>query len=101
MIDSISAGSLQTDKILVTNPADGRVKYLPSAAFTYGVQNYTETVATNGKTIFSTPATITDSNKIFLYRNGVLISFTLNNSNSIVSELPCKQGDQIRIIQLL
>jgi hypothetical protein len=28
-----------------------------------------------------------------------LISFTLNNSNSIISELPCNQGDQIRIIQ--
>jgi hypothetical protein len=36
-----------------------------------------------------------------LFRNGVLISFTVNGTNSIISEIPCKQGDQIRIIQLL
>ncbi len=100
-IDSINAGSLLTDKILVANPADGKIKYVSSVTSATGVQNYTETVASNGKTIFNTPSTITDTNKIFLYRNGVLISFTLNNSNSIISELPCNQGDQIRIIQLL
>ncbi len=101
IIDTISAGSLTTDKILVANPSDGRVKYIPASSFTNGVQNYSETVASNGKSIFTTPSIITDANKIFLYRNGVLISFTLNNNNSIVSELPCNQGDQIRIIQLL
>jgi hypothetical protein len=65
------------------------------------VQSKIETVATNGQTIFKTPSVITDINKILLYRNGIMISCTLNNSNSIISEVPCKQGDQIRIIQLL
>lgn len=65
------------------------------------VQSKIEIVATNGETIFKTPSTITDINKILLYRNGIMISCTLNNSNSIISEVPCKQGDQIRIIQLL
>lgn len=99
VIDSISIGNQLTDKILVANPIDGRVKYLPSATINNSIQNYSEVVASNGKNIFTTPATITDINKIFLYRNGVLISFTLNNSNSIISEIPCNQGDQIRIIQ--
>jgi hypothetical protein len=99
VIDSISIGNQLTDKILVANPIDGRIKYLPSATINNSIQNYSEIVASNGKNIFTTPATITDINKIFLYRNGVLISFTLNNSNSIISELPCNQGDQIRIIQ--
>ncbi len=101
VIDSIGTGNISTDKILVANPSDGRVKLIPATGFTYGVQNYSELVASNGQSVFQTPATITDANKIFLYRNGVLISFTVNNNNSIVSELPCKQGDQIRIIQLL
>ncbi len=100
-IDTLSVGNPQTDKILVANPADGRVRSIPISALTNAVQNYTEMVSYNGKNIFNTPAIITDANKIMLYRNGVLISFTVNNSNSIVSELPCKQGDQIRIIQLL
>jgi hypothetical protein len=101
IVDSLSLGSSTTDKILVANPTDGRVKYIPASGLTNGVQNYSEIVATSGKNIFSTPSTISDVNKIFLYRNGVLISFTVNNSNSIISEIPCKQGDQIRIIQLL
>ncbi|MFN5422630.1 MAG: hypothetical protein ACK5AO_05135 [bacterium] len=101
IIDTLSAGNPQTDKILVANPIDGRVKSISVSALTNGVQNYTEVVSYNGQNIFNTPAIITDANKILLYRNGVLISFTVNNNNSIVSELPCKQGDQIRIIQLL
>lgn len=101
VIDSVSLGSVGTDKILVVNPTDGRVKFIPGASFSNGVQNYNEMVVSNGQSIFKTPAIITDINKIFLYRNGVLISFTVNNSNSIISELPCIKGDQIRIIQLL
>ena len=101
VIDSLSTGNMATDNILVANPADGRVKRIPSSSFVSGVQKRLEVVAVNGQTVFITPATITDINKILLYRNGILISFTLNNSSSIVAELPCIRGDEIRIIQLL
>ena len=101
VIDSLTAGNVQTDKILVADPNDGRVKFIPAAGLSGTVQNYTEVVVNNGQNIFLTPSIITDVNKIFLYRNGVLISFTRITSNSIMSELPCKQGDQVRIIQLL
>ena len=101
IVDSLNLGNSSTDKLLVANPTDGRVKYIPASSLTNGVQHYSEIVAVNGKYIFSTPATISDINKISLYRNGVLISFTVNGTNSIISEIPCKQGDQIRIIQLL
>lgn len=74
---------------------------ISNTGFLIGAQSYIETVATNDQTIFKTPSTITDVNKIFLYRNGIMISFSINNSTSIKSELPCNQGDQIRIIQLL
>jgi hypothetical protein len=101
IIDSLNAGNTATDKLLVANPADGRVKLLAGSSLVTGVQNTVQTVATNDQIVFQTPAPITDPNKIFLYRNGVLILCTPNNSNSIRSEIPCKQGDQIRIIQLL
>ena len=101
VVDSLSLGNSSTDKLLVANPTDGRVKYIPASGLTNGVQQYSEIVAVNGKNIFSTPATISDINKVTLFRNGVLISFTVNGTNSIISEIPCKLGDQIKIIQLL
>jgi hypothetical protein len=66
----------------------------------FNAQNHTETVTVDGQTVFKTPYTITEQTKIFLYRNGILILHTIQN-NTIVSEIPCKKGDQIRIIQLL
>jgi hypothetical protein len=65
------------------------------------VQKKMEVVATAGQTIFTTPANITDGNKIFLYRNGVMISFTVSGLNTIVAEVASMQNDEIRIIQFL
>ncbi len=65
------------------------------------VQQYNEQVASNDKNTFKTPSFITDANKIFLYRNGVLIGFSVKDNTTIISELPCRQGDHIRIVQLL
>lgn len=72
-----------------------------TASLFFSAQNHTEIVAIDGQTVFKTPGTITDQTKIFLYRNGILITHTINNNNSITAELPCRTGDQIRIIQLL
>ena len=100
VIDSLSTGNIVTDNLLVANPADGRIKMVSSSSFVSGMQNRTEVVQTSGQTIFNTPDIINDINKILLYRNGILISFTLNNVNSIISEIPCLQGDEMRIFQL-
>ncbi|MEY4114145.1 MAG: hypothetical protein RLZ76_838 [Bacteroidota bacterium] len=72
-----------------------------NAGLFFNAQNHTEIVTTDGQTTFKSPYTITDQSKIFLYRNGILIMHTIGNNNSIIAELPCKKGDQIRIIQLL
>lgn len=72
-----------------------------SSAIPFSAQYLTEIVGVDGQTIFKTPGLITDQTKLFLYRNGILIGHTINSNNSIIAELPCKQGDQIRIIQLL
>ena len=99
-VDTIKAGNRGTDNVLVAG-SDGKVKSLSASSFLAGAQKRTEIVATNGQTVFNTPATITDINKIMLYRNGIQISFMVNNSSSIVAEIPCQTGDEIRIIQLL
>ncbi len=77
------------------------IKVNGSIAASAGVKKSLITVVTNGQTIFNTPEPITDINKISLYRNGVMISFTINNANSIAAEVSCVSGDEIRIIQLL
>lgn len=101
VIDTLNAGNTATDSILVVNPADGRVKAVSAAGFVSGARKKLDIVATAGQTSFTTPATITDANKISLYRNGVLISFTVNSPTSIEAEIACAAGDEIRIIQLL
>lgn len=77
------------------------IKVNAMTAASTGVKKSMITVSTNGQTIFNTPDPITDINKISLYRNGVMISFIINNVNSIAAEVPSVIGDEIRIIQLL
>lgn len=100
-IDSLSTGNMATDNILVANPADGKVKKVAASNFVSGVQKKLEVVAVTGQTIFNTPSAITDINKIMLYRNGVMISFSRSGNSSIKAEIACSAGDEIRIIQLL
>jgi hypothetical protein len=101
VIDSLTAGNTATDSFLVANPADGRVKMVSAASFSSGQKKNITVVGTSGQTVFTTPAAITDINKISLYRNGVLISCAVNNATSVIAEVPCVAGDEIRIIQLL
>lgn len=101
VIRTLEAGNRATDSLLVANPANGRVKAISSANFVTGVQKKLEVVATSGQTVFTTPVTITDLGKIMMYRNGIQISFALNSANSIIAEVACAAGDEIRIIQFL
>jgi hypothetical protein len=100
MIDTLTLGDINTDKILVAD-ATGKVKAVSPSAFTSGVQKKTLLAAFTGQTNFTTPSTITDADKISLYRNGVLISFNVVNSNTIAAEIACTQYDEIKIIQIL
>ncbi len=101
VIDSLTNGNIATDSFLVANPANGRVKMVSAASFGTGQKKNLTIVTTSGQTIFNTPATITDINKVSLYRNGVLIACSINTANSVIAEVPCDTGDEIRIIQLL
>ena len=65
-------------------------------------EEVTLTIAANdGQNQFATPLPITAPSKVNVYRNGVLIGFTVVN-NSIVElepEAVCYAGDEIRIVQ--
>ncbi|MCI1267561.1 MAG: hypothetical protein LKG19_13390 [Saprospiraceae bacterium] len=100
MIDSISIGDIRTDQVLVTSSIDGRIKMIPSNSFLTGMLKSIETVLALSQSVFYTPDTIYDQSRIQLFRNGVMISFTVNSTNSIISEVPCTQGDEVRILQL-
>jgi hypothetical protein len=66
---------------------------------TTNIQNRMDVVATAGQTVFTTVIPIADANKIFLYRNGIMISFNVTGSNTIQAEIASVQNDEIRIIQ--
>jgi hypothetical protein len=71
-----------------------------SGGGTMNVEKRIEMVAVNGQTVFATPVPITDANKIFLYRNGIMISFNVVSSNTIQAEIASVQNDEIRIVQI-
>lgn len=60
-----------------------------------------EYTATAGQSQFQTPASMTDINKITVYRNGIIINSTQLNTNTIITEVNCIQNDNIKIIQIL
>jgi hypothetical protein len=101
IIDSLQSGNIGTDSILVAG-ADGRIKKINASQLSgTSIKKTSITVAATGQLEFTTPALITDADKIMLYRNGVLINFTVGNSNTIVAEVTCRMGDEIKIIQFL
>ncbi len=100
IIDTLSTGDITTDKILVAD-INGKVKSVYPTVLTSSVQKKVYYVASNGQTNFVTPAVISDPDKVFLYRNGVLISFLVVNINTIMAEIACAQFDEIKIVQIL
>ncbi len=76
------------------------VKMNAGGSGTTNVQNRMDVIATTGQTVFTTSVPITDANKIFLYRNGIMISFNVISSNTIEAEIASVQNDEIRIVQI-
>ena len=65
-------------------------------------EEVTLTIAANdGQNQFATPMPITTPSKVNVYRNGVLIGFTVLNTTvvELESEAVCYAGDEIRIVQ--
>lgn len=101
IIGTLTSGDVAKDMVLVIDPVSGLVKKAPLTQSGITVYKSLEVIDDLKKETFNTPATITDINKLSFYRNGVSISFTQNSATSIVSEIPCVKGDEIRIVQIL
>ena len=89
------------DQVMIMDQPSGVLKraYLASVS----VQRETVVLAANdGDTDFDTPLAITDPHKINVFRNGVRVSFTQVDADTIrlENEATCYAGDQIRIVQL-
>jgi hypothetical protein len=97
-INDISPGVYYSDGLKWIKLNGGSVN-LPVENAT--VKKMFHVVYSTGETNFTTPAPISDAEKISLYRNGIIISFSVLNSNTIVSEIACNKDDEIRIIQIL
>lgn len=98
-ITGLQQGNMNTDNIVTINPATGVLTQTsPSDLFQEYQTTYT---ASAGQTQFTTPITITNINKVNVYRNGIRIGHTLINANTIQLEpgIICVNNDQIRIVQ--
>jgi hypothetical protein len=101
VIDSVEAGNMGMDSLLVISPVDGKVKAVSSGNLVSGVKKITKIMAASGQINFVTPATITDPDRVSLYRNGVLINFIVTGTNIITAEIAAVTGDEIKIVQIL
>jgi hypothetical protein len=99
-INDITPGMYYSDGTKWVKMNSGGTNNTGSGGGTTNVEKRIEMVATSGQTIFATPVPITDANKIFLYRNGIMISFNVISSNTIQAEIASVQNDEIRIVQI-
>ncbi len=99
-IDSLQSGAI-TDSILTVDKTTGRIRAISLANMSGGIKKVSYTVNINGQANFITPLSIYSSDNIQLYRNGVLIDFTVPviGGNTITAEMPCLINDEILIIQ--
>lgn len=103
IIDSLEQGDIAKDSLVMVS-ASGRLKKIDPAQVTAmgtSVKKASIMVSITGQTNFETPAPINDPNKVLLYRNGVLINFSVAGSTTIVSEIAAVRGDEIKIVQIL
>ncbi len=102
IIDSLQAGNAATDSVLVAD-ASGKIKAVSANSFSTSasVKKTSITIIQTGYSNLTTPATISDPAKIMLYRNGVMINFTVVGVNAILPEVACNAGDEIKIVQTL
>ena len=106
-IMGLQSGSA-TDSLVVVDPTAGTLKRISPSKLTTGqyVSTYS---ATMGQTTFLAPLTVTDANKIQVFRNGSLVGFTTTvGSNNVTIDFSnydngylsgCLASDQIKIYQ--
>lgn len=88
------------NSVVVVDNSSGVLRKVSAANLV--TQEQVVIIATNGQTQFSPPGTITDIDKIDVYRNGARVAFSLINATTIEieAEATCFDGDEIRIVQI-
>jgi hypothetical protein len=88
------------DQLVVMDPANNVLKRTKAEQLV--TQKQSLTVANDGDTDFATPMSITDMDKIDVYRNGIRVGFSKLDDNTIrlEADATCHAGDEIRIVQL-
>ena len=88
------------DPILVIDKSTGVLKHKYQSSKSQ--KKIILTVASEGQLEFTTPLSFSQTTDIDVFRNGVRISFTAVNSNTVRLEIEarCYENDQIRIVQL-
>lgn len=89
-----------SNSIVVVDNTSGELKKVSVSNLV--MQEQVVVIASNGQAQFNTPSTITNIDKLDVYRNGVRIAFTIINDTTIEveTEAICYDGDEIRIVQL-
>jgi hypothetical protein len=100
-LTGLQNGDLSKDSVVVSEANTGVLKKVSPSSFSV-TEKQVLYVAVNGQVDFATPYSITDVNKITVYRNGVVIGFTQKNASTITleSDVICAANDEVRIVQL-
>ena len=98
-ITGLQNGDIHQNEMLAIQPSTGVLSKIKISSLIS--VNETMQIGEEGQTLFETPDTIIDIKKVQVYRNGVRISATYFNANTIKLEegVSCYAGDEIRIVQ--
>lgn len=98
-LTGLETGDITQDDIVTVNKTTGQLKEVTATNLVR--KRVKKITAVDGQRLFSPPLSITDDQKINVYRNGVRIDFTVLNTTTIEieSEAICYLDDEIRIVQ--
>jgi hypothetical protein len=104
VIDSLQMANLSKDSVnIVVATPNGRLKVVPpwQISASVSVKKAHFVVSITGQRNFETPATISEPDKVLLFRNGVMINFSVLGPTTIEAEVATVRGDEIKIVQTL
>ena len=98
-LKGLSEGNIK-DSVLVSESNTGIIKKIASNSLTVKGAKI-KWKAKEGQLQFNTPKPVTDPDRIIVFRNGILIGFTVVDENTIELEqgINCNLNDEIQIIQ--
>jgi hypothetical protein len=98
-ISGLQNGDIIQDEVVTVHPTTGVLKKVNASSLV--TINESIHIGEDGQTMFQTPSNINDFKKVHVYRNGVRLTATYINANTIKLEegVSCLAGDEIRIVQ--